>query len=53
MEGREINNNLHRGGALNGGGAAGTGTKVSPFRKKVDLSSFYKKQLLELDIKNF
>jgi len=29
------------------------GNKASPFRKKVDLSSFYKKQLLELDIKNF
>ena len=53
MEGREINNNLHRGGPLNGGSANIPGNKGSPFRKKVDLSSFYKKQLLELDIKNF
>ena len=39
MEGRDNNNN-HRAG-VNGG--SGTTTKGSPFRKKVDLSSFYKK----------
>lgn len=49
MEGRDNNNN-HRVG-VNGGGSSNN--KGSPFRKKVDLSSFYKKQLLELDIKNF
>lgn len=53
MEGRENNNN-HRVGGVNGGGSAtNNNNKGSPFRKKVDLSSFYKKQLLELDIKNF
>lgn len=50
MEGRDNNNN-HRVGGVNGGGSSNN--KGSPFRKKVDLSSFYKKQLLELDIKNF
>jgi hypothetical protein len=32
----------------------GTDKRATPtFRKKIDLHSFYKKQLLELDIKNF
>lgn len=51
MEGRDNNNNNNHRGVVNGG--SGTNNKASPFKKKVDLSSFYKKQLLELDIKNF
>ena len=42
MEGRDNNNN-HRVAGVNGGGGSSSNNKGSPFRKKVDLSSFYKK----------
>lgn len=51
MEGRDNNNNNNHRQGMNGVG--GANHKNTPFRKKVDLPSFYKKQLLELDIKNF